>query len=126
MLGMRTAPAWARATVGAVFAIVLAVRLLSPAGFMPRFEPGAIVIVACPDSGAAVVPSGHHHGKSSKSHHPCPYASAGGIGFLTFDTAAVAALLVIGMALLLGRSFQFAEANRHRRLPPLRGPPIPA
>jgi hypothetical protein len=44
-----------------LLALLLAVRLLSPAGFMPSFDRGTITIVACPDAASAPAMMGHHH-----------------------------------------------------------------
>jgi len=63
-----------RAMFGAFLAIALALRLLSPAGFMPAFDHGAVTIVACPDYGAAA--AHHHHGDPKKLQHQCPYGAA--------------------------------------------------
>ena len=124
---MRPAPAWARATCAALLALLIAVRLLAPAGFMPSFDHGAVTIVACPDADAGDAPmSAHHDGHSKKLHQPCPYASASGQGSLAADFAPLAGVLILAAALLLGRTFLFLERNRANERPPLRGPPLPA
>ncbi len=109
------------------FALILAVRLLTPAGFMPAFEHGSVTIVACPDGDGGAVPSSHHHGRPKKLHQPCPYASASSLAGLGPDfTPLLIGVLVVGLALLLGRPFQFLERSRARERPPLRAPPLPA
>ena len=102
--------------------------MLTPAGFMPAFEHGAVAIVACPDGdGVAVQSNHHHHGQPKKLHQPCPYASASSLAGLGPDfTPLLIGVLVAGLALLPGRRFQFLERSRTRERPPLRGPPIPA
>jgi hypothetical protein len=125
---MRTAPTFARATCAALLALLLALRLLSPAGFMPAFEHGAVTIVVCPDTGlelAAPAPMHHHHGKA-KHQPPCPYAAASSLGALGGDFMSLAALLALAIPLLLGRTYEFVERHSARLRPPLRGPPLPA
>jgi hypothetical protein len=125
---MRTAPAFTRAICAALLALLIAVRLLAPAGFMPAFDRGAVTIVACPDTeaGGGVRMSAHHEGHSKKLHQPCPYASASGLGSLAADYAPFLGVLILAAALLLGRTFLFLERSRAHERPPLRGPPLPA
>jgi hypothetical protein len=123
----RTRPT--RVACAALFALILALRLLTPAGFMPAFDHGTVTIVACPDAEPAPpmnMAGHHHHHDPKKLHQACPYASAAGLGGLLADIALLAALLAVGLALLLGRSFRFLERQRAHERPPLRGPPIPA
>jgi hypothetical protein len=106
---------------------ILAVRLLSPAGFMPSFDHGAVTIVACPDGQPdGPLSPAHHDGHSKKLHQPCPYAEAAGLSSLAPEYGALIAVVTIAIALLLGRTFLFIERNRTRERPPSRGPPIPA
>jgi hypothetical protein len=126
---MRTAPAPARSIFAVLLALLMAVRLLAPAGFMPSFDHGAVTIVACPDAEPGVLApmNAHHHGHSKIVHQPCPYAAASGVGSLAGETALLLGVLVLaGAALLLGRTFLFVERNRTHERPPLRGPPLPA
>jgi hypothetical protein len=108
-------------------ALLLALRCLAPAGFMPAFDHGVVTIVACPDADGAV-PSGMHHGGDHKSlHQPCPYASAASLGALGPDWTPLLQVLIFAVALLLlGRTFLFVERHATRDRPPLRGPPLPA
>ena len=124
---MRTAPAPTRSICAALLALLLAVRLLAPAGFMPSFEYGSVTIVACPDADAApATMSAHHGGHSKKLRQPCPYASSSGLGPLAPELPILLGLFVLAAALLLGRTFQFLERHRAHERPPLRGPPLPA
>jgi len=125
---MRNAPALTRSICAALLALLLAVRLLAQAGFMPSFDHGAVTIVACPDADGGVVSAmtSHHEGHSKKLHQPCPYASASGLGALAPDLPFLADVLVLAVALLLGRTFLFLERHRKYERPPLRGPPLPA
>ena len=115
-----------RAICALLIALLLSIRLLTPAGFMPAFERGELTIVPCPDAGSDPAMTGHHSGHSKRPHQPCPYGSASGLGAVTADLPLLAALLVAGMALLLGRPFSFIEKSDRRLRPPLRGPPLPA
>ena len=108
-------------------ALLLALRLLSPAGFMPAFERGTVTIVACPDSGAAVAPAHHHHSADHKSgHQPCPYAAASALGTLADVWTLPALLAAFALVLMLGRSFAFVERHRAGERPHPTGPPFPA
>ena len=130
MFGMRTAAAPSRAIWAGLFALLLALRMLSPPGFMPAFDHGAVTIIACPDSDAPLLHAGsmhHHHGHDKAKHQaPCPYASASALGALGSDFGALLDVLIISAALLLGRTFLFIERHGRRDRPPLRGPPLPA
>ena len=127
---MRAASASTRFALAAIFALLLALRSLAPAGFMPSFELGAVTIVACPDADRGSAPAMHdHHGHADHglAHHACPYASASSLGALGPDwTPIVTALIFFAAALLLGRTFLFVARHGARERPPLRGPPIPA
>jgi hypothetical protein len=106
-----------------LLALLLAVRSLAPAGFMPAFDRGALTIVACP--GASPMAMGHHQpGDDSGKHQPCPYADASGLGALAPEWAPLLASVFFAVALLLGRTFLFIERHSRRERPPLRGPPI--
>lgn len=111
-----------------MLALMLALRLLTPAGFMPAFDRGAVTIVACldADGGPSAGAVHHHHGGSKAVHETCPYAAAAGLGGLAADFAPILALLILAPALLLGRTFQFIERQATRLRPPSRAPPIPA
>lgn len=116
-----------RSITGLLLGLLLAVRLLAPAGFMPTFDHGSVTIVVCPDaSGGEPMVAHHHDGHSRLAHEHCPYASASGLSSLLPDLPVLAALMVLAAALLLGRTYRFIERNRAHERPPLRGPPIPA
>lgn len=62
----------------AVALLLLALRLLAPAGFMPQWGSSGFRLELC--DGVATVPAGHHgtdHSKK-KAAPPCPYAAAAG------------------------------------------------
>jgi hypothetical protein len=128
MVPMKDASAPARLLFGVLLALMLSVRLLTPAGFMPAFDGGTVSIVACPDTAAAPAMPSHHHqrGDSKSLHQPCPYASAVSLGTVDSAPPAIALLTFFAVALLLGRTFLFLQHAAARERPPLRGPPIPA
>jgi hypothetical protein len=110
----------------AVFAVLLALRLLNPAGFMPDFRAGAVTIVACPDADPA--PSHHapmHHGKKAP-HQPCPYAFAASLGTADPAPPPVLGMLLLGAAPLIGHSAAAIAPRRQHHRPPSTGPPLPA
>src|SRR3954466_5652453 len=95
-----------RAMFGAFLAIALALRLLSPAGFMPAFDHGAVTIVACPDYGAMA--AHHHHGDPKKLQQQCPYG-AGAAAATLAGFVPISSVMLFGAALLFGRTFRFLE-----------------
>ena len=124
---MQTAATLARSCLAVAFALILAIRLLSPIGFMPAFDRGAVTIIVCPDADLAGPAIDQHHQEHSKRfHQPCPYASASGAGSIAVDPAPLFEVLIMSAALLLGRTFLFLERGRAYERPPLRGPPLPA
>lgn len=126
MFGVRSAPALPRSAWALLFAVALALRLVTPAGFMPAFDRGAVSVIVCPDDGpAGQTIAHHHHGGGQKIvHQHCPYAAGASGGFLTGEVAAIALIALFGSAVLLGRAFSFLERRRPRERPPLRGPPL--
>lgn len=124
MIRMSQAAIPIRIATGALLALLLALRSLAPAGFMPAFEHGSVTIVVCPD--AAPVPASHHRsGEHESPHQPCPYAAASALGAVGPDWAPQLPILCFAAVLLLGRTFPFVERNGPRERPPLRGPPTP-
>lgn len=117
-----------RTAVALAMAVLLALRLLNPAGFMPSFDHGAVTIVACPEGVPVAGMAGHDHHQHAKAklHQTCPYASGAALGGLANEPAPLVAVLLVGLAFLLGRAFTFLDKQRAHDRPPLRGPPIPA
>ena len=115
-----------RAATAAVLALILAVRLLSPAGFMPAFDHGSVAIVICPDAEPATAPVAHHHhnGESKLQQH-CPYA-AGAAPATAGDLALILAACLAAAALPVRRPFESLRRRQLRERPPLRGPPLAA
>jgi hypothetical protein len=127
VLVVRPGPTLTRAVFAGLLALLLAVRLLAPAGFMPAFEHGSVTIVPCPDADSRTVPAAPmHHQHGNLKHEQCPYAAASAVGSLGTDFIPLIGVLVFGAALLIGRTFLFLESNSLRQRPPTRAPPIPA
>jgi len=130
--GLRSARLPLRAAWLGLLAILLALRLVGSTGYMPGVDHGALTIIVCPDAdenaplalGAAA--HHHHHGKTQHRHGTCPYAAASAVGALGADFGPLLAVLILAIALLLGRSFVFLERSNARERPPTRAPPIPA
>lgn len=134
-----------------MMALCLAVRVLTPPGFMPSFASGALTIVPCPDAegarptapapqpmhhhmaGMAMSPSAttlpaHDHtgGEKAFHHQSCPYAAAASLCGLEVGVLVVAILVLLAAApppVLPLPAFR-RRATRDR--PPAQGPPLPA
>jgi hypothetical protein len=116
--------AWA-----ALFALLLSLRLIGSAGYMPAIEHGALTIVACPDADLNAplgIGSISHHGHMQHRHATCPYAAAAALGAVGNDWTPLIGVMFFAVALLLGRTFLFVERQSGRERPPAIGPPIPA
>lgn len=127
MAGMRAMGVSTRTVWAAALALLLALRILSPPGFMPSFANGAITITVCPDAETASSPLAHHHDHGhAKLQQHCPYA-AGASPATAAETAFVAAALLFAAAVMFrGRAFEHIDSRRPHDRPPSRGPPIPA
>ena len=134
-----------RALLIAALALCLGVRVLTPAGFMPAVERGALTIVVCPDGDGAglarmavgvpamamphvATSQGHddHHGNGETPfhHQSCPYAAAASLAGLVGNVAVVLAVLLIPLLVPRARSLPALRRAAARERPPLRGPPI--
>jgi hypothetical protein len=126
VLRMNRYSAIRRSAAAALFALLMAVRLLSPAGFMPAFDHGSVSIVVCPDGDPVPTPMAHHqhHGDAKLQQH-CPYAAGGAPATATNFILVSAALLAAGL-LISGVAFEHFRRHRLRDWPPSIGPPLPA
>lgn len=126
VLRMNRYSAIRRSGAAALLALLLAVRLLSPAGFMPAFDLGAVSIVICPDADPAPMSMAHHqhHGDAKLLQH-CPFA-AGGVPATAAELALIVAALVAVALLVSGVAFELFCCHRLRDWPPSIGPPLPA
>jgi hypothetical protein len=125
MLPMTSTLVLARAAWVMLLALLLAVHSLEPAGFMPAFNHGQVMIVACPDADGSVAPTmghDHHAGQHHSAHWPCPYAATSSLGALGLDVSPPLAIFYTVASLPLGQQFPLAPRDDSRR-PPQRGPP---
>jgi hypothetical protein len=126
---MRAAANPVRSAWALLFALMLSLRLLGSAGYMPAVDHGSLTLIACPDAelnAPLALAAMHHHGHMQHDHSICPYAAAAGIGATDAVFVPLVAILLVGMALLLGRASLFVQRLNRRERPPAIGPPIPA
>lgn len=123
---MSAAPTSIRIAWAVLFALLLAVRSLAPAGFMPAFGDGAVTIVACPDAQSPGPMPAHGHGEHKSFHQPCPYAAASALGALMSEWAPFLGLVLLAALLLASPSPASVMVHWVRHRPPSRGPPLPA
>lgn len=129
MSRMRAAANPFRCAWALLFALMLSLRLLGSAGYMPALDHGSLTLIACPDAelnALLAMGSMHHHGHMQHDHNLCPYAAAAALGATDVTFTPLIAVLLVGMALLLGRAFALLERQSRRELPPAIGPPATA
>ena len=126
---MRAASTSIRFAWGFAFALLLSLRLIGSAGYMPTGDHGSLTIVVCPGADLdAPLSLGtmQHHGHMHHRHATCPYAAAASLGAVGNDWTPLLAATFFAIALLLGQTFLFVERQSNRERPPAIGPPIPA
>jgi len=126
---MRAAANPVRSVWAVLFALMLSLRLLGSAGVMPALDHGSLTLIACPDAelnAPLALPAMHHRGHMHHNHSTCPYAQAAALGATEASYVLLVAIVIVGMALLLGRAFAFIERQHGRDRPPAIGPPLPA
>jgi hypothetical protein len=113
----------------AILGLVLALRALVPAGYMPAFDHGSVGVRICGSQVAQPMPAGMHHGaghedKQSHPDQPCAFAGLAAPA----DPPPVAAALPPApqrpQVALVGRERGAPTAREIRARPPVRGPPI--
>jgi len=112
-----------------LFALLLSLRLVGSAGYMPALDHGSLTLVVCPgaDLNAPLsLGAMHHHGHMKHKHATCPYAAAAALGAVGNDWTPQLSAIFFAAALPLGRAFLFVERQSSREHPPAIGPPIPA
>src|SRR3954451_7270495 len=90
---MRAPPALPRSAWAAMLALVLALRLMTPTGFMPSFDHGQLSVVPCDGIVAAPPPmkmahGGQHDEHGRAGHQTCPYAAGAAPALLPLDSFA--------------------------------------
>jgi hypothetical protein len=120
-----------RKLAGFVLVLALAMKLLVPAGFMPTFSDGRIVVSICSGTGPTTMVMtipGLEHGKSKDGHQgkaeqPCAFAGLSAPSLAAADPMLLAIAIAFAMALALQPiTASIIRARPHLR-PPLRGPP---
>jgi hypothetical protein len=105
--------------------LLLALRLLSPAGFMPQWRADGFRIELC--DGIAAAPAHHHHGQPTKqekkAHETCPYAAAAAGGLAIAPQSASLESVVHGAEKQGWAIAAAAAADRHHERPHTRAPP---
>jgi hypothetical protein len=113
-----------------VLALVLTMRLLTPAGFMPALDGGRLEVVACPGGDStpmrAMAGMHHDHGKTGKVCQSCPHATASGAGLIDGAPLALAGSSFLAVPPLLGRAILLPARSSDHDRPPSIGPPLPA
>lgn len=112
-----------------LFALMVSLRLIGSAGYMPALDHGSLTLIACPGADLNTpfaLPTMHHHGHTHHDHGTCPYAAAAALGATDATVVSLVAILLVGIALLLGRPFAFIDRQKSREWPPAIGPPLPA
>ena len=118
-----------RSCLAVAFGLLLAMRLLTPTGFMPTWSGNQLQIVICDDGGRQVGAASHHeHGKKDepKLRHSCPYAAASAESFLWPPTPGVDHPRKIASIGPTGAVLADLPAKRKIERPPSRAPPVPA
>src|SRR3954452_9645875 len=127
----RAAPALTRSAWAAMLALALALRLMTPTGFMPSFDHGQVQVVPC-DGIAASPPmkmahgghhDGHQHGKAG--HQICPYAAGASPALLPLDAFAGIEPPFISATAVVAFAAAFVLRSWQER-PPSTGPPTAA
>jgi len=131
MLRMGTARSSMRLAWAALLALLLGLRIIASAGYMPSVESGRLTLMLCPDgewtAPAAAMPAmpgmDHQHGSNPVHHQECPYAAAAAISFT--DGEAPALPLPVLIFFLIGAAL-FAPLYRRSRFerPFSTGPPL--
>ena len=125
MFPMRTAPTLKSAAWAMILALALAMRLVTPAGFMPMFDGGRLTVVECPGSGPMpMMPmSGMDQGQK-KLCQSCPHATATGAGLVDAKPLMPEIARFAPVPLSVGSDFTLALARGQHERPPAIGPPI--
>jgi hypothetical protein len=110
------------------FAFLIAMRLLTPAGFMPAWADGQVRIILCDDSGTQIgAATDHaHHGKTDGSRHrqSCPYAAASATPFLAPPAIGVVPPLSVAPDLTANTPVARLQLQWKIERPPSRAPPV--
>ncbi|WP_235536291.1 DUF2946 family protein [Sphingomonas sp. Root50] len=116
---------------GALLALAVMMRMFVPAGFMPTFDHGRIVVSLCSGSGPMTMVTttpGLEHGKPGESQHggteqPCAFSGLSAPSLAAADPVLLAIAILFVMALASRPTVPSGVGQRPHLRPPLRGPP---
>lgn len=127
MLRVRAALVPVRFLWAALFAVTLAMRLLTPSGFMPAFDQGRLTIVDCPGSGAApMLPMRGMDHDPGKTCRLCPHAIATGAGLTDGAPVGIGAPIFAAFVPVIWQLLTLEVASIKHSRPPAIGPPPPS
>ncbi len=118
--------AWAVA-----LALLLVIRVVTSAGYMPDVEQGHLTLMLCPD-GEWTVPSTtmpgmpHDGSKGIEGHQQCPFAAAAAMPLSNTAPAPLVAPVALPLVLAGAPIISWISARPHFARPPSTGPPFPA
>ena len=107
------------------------IKVLVPAGFMPTFEQGQIVVSICSGAGPMTMVMsmrGMDQGKKGdsqqgRSEQPCAFSGLSAPSLAAADPILLALAILLVMALALRPMVPSTVRQRPHLRPPLRGPP---
>lgn len=109
------------------FALLVAMRLLTPAGFMPDWGGSQFRVSLCGDFGSQIAAPGHRgHDKTEKTNHrqPCPYAAASALPFLDAPEPVIPLPADLRSLSPSGTHLVYIIPRRKIERPPSRAPPV--
>lgn len=123
-----------RACWAVVLALLLAMRLLTSAGFMPAWSAGQLSLVACDDAGAQVLARSAHREHAPedgtkdgrKQGQTCPYAIASAQAWVDADPTVVVTTAFAAPILQLAAEPVALPSGQWASRPPSTGPPVQA
>jgi hypothetical protein len=116
----------------ALVALVLAMKIVVPGGFMPAAQSGKLVILVCSGLGMEPVAvdiggkPAKPDGATRTAAQPCVFAALADLWLPGADPVQLRAALLFILALGFAAISAPALARLSRLRPPLRGPPLPA
>lgn len=130
MLPMRTAALPARLALAALLALLLSVRVIASAGYMPMVEHGQLALMLCPDgewtAPAPAMPGMDRHAPKSPHHSECPFAAAAATPWANGSAAPAILVLAFAFAPLAVLALTAPARRMVFERPFSTGPPLPA
>jgi hypothetical protein len=111
-----------------LFALLVTLRVIASAGYMPMVEQGHLTVALCPDGEwtANAMPAMDHHGGKPKHHQKCPYAAAAATPFATGDAAPQFPLLPLSFPFVAASALSSFAFTAPFERPYSTGPPLRA